>query len=164
MTKYFLMRLNFTVWKNEKFSLTEKIFRQINSLVTCLVKPLHSRNFWQKCVRENLRNFHTVSLYFTGLYDASELHSKLQNLIWRFFSWNKVQTNYSVSTLEMTIFREIISLVRVRFRSTFFSSWLTPDFDTLMGGNTGLLLPPIRVSNYEISEELRKVCLKGSYS
>ena len=28
-----------TVWKNEKFSLTEKIFRQINSLVTYLVKP-----------------------------------------------------------------------------------------------------------------------------
>ena len=32
----------FTVWKNEKFGLTEKIFRQINSLVICLVKPLLS--------------------------------------------------------------------------------------------------------------------------
>ena len=38
----------------------QKIFRQINSLLTCLVKPLLSRNFCQKCVRENSRNFHTV--------------------------------------------------------------------------------------------------------
>ena len=49
-----------TVWKNEKFFLTEKIFRKINSLVTYLVKSLLSRNFCQKCVRENSRNFHTV--------------------------------------------------------------------------------------------------------
>ena len=34
-----------TVWKNDKFSLTKKTFRQINSLVTYLVKPLLSRNF-----------------------------------------------------------------------------------------------------------------------
>ena len=34
--------------KNEKFILTEKIFRQINSLVIYLVKPLFSRKFWQK--------------------------------------------------------------------------------------------------------------------
>ena len=37
------------VWKNEKFSLTQKIFRQISSLVTYLVKQLLSRNFYQKC-------------------------------------------------------------------------------------------------------------------
>ena len=48
--------------KIQKFTLTEKIFRQINSLVTYLVKPLLSRNFCQKCVRENSRNFHTVQL------------------------------------------------------------------------------------------------------
>ena len=40
--------------------LTKEIFRQINSLVIYLVKPLLSRNFCQKCVRENSRNFHTV--------------------------------------------------------------------------------------------------------
>ena len=50
-----------TVWKNKKFFLTKKIFRQINSLVTYLVKPSLSRNFCQKCVRENSRNFHTVA-------------------------------------------------------------------------------------------------------
>ena len=83
-----------TVWKNETFSLTTKIFRQINSLVTylvhistictaqcektrhslslkkkirqinylviSLVKPLISRNFCEKSVRENFCNFHTV--------------------------------------------------------------------------------------------------------
>ena len=55
-----------TVWKNEKFSLIKEIFRQINSIVTYLVKPLLSRNFSQKCVRENSRNFHTVSLSQCG--------------------------------------------------------------------------------------------------
>jgi len=42
-----------------KFTLTKKIFRQINSLACSLVK-LFSRNFWQKSVRVNFRNFHTV--------------------------------------------------------------------------------------------------------
>ena len=39
-----------TVWKNEKFSLTKKIFRQSNALVISLIKTLLSRNFCQKCV------------------------------------------------------------------------------------------------------------------
>ena len=39
-----------TVLKNEEFSLTRKLFCQINSLVTYLVKPLLSRNFCQKCI------------------------------------------------------------------------------------------------------------------
>ena len=47
--------------ENERFTLTEKIFRQINYLVILLVKPLLSRNFCQKRVRVNFRNFHTVS-------------------------------------------------------------------------------------------------------
>ena len=38
-------------WKNEKFTLTEKIFRQIKSFVT-LVKPLLSRNLCQKSISE----------------------------------------------------------------------------------------------------------------
>ena len=55
-----------TVWKNAKLSLTEKIFREINSLVTSLVKTVLSRNFCQKCMRENFRNFHTVLPLFFG--------------------------------------------------------------------------------------------------
>ena len=42
-------------------SLKKKI-RQINYLVISLVKPLLSRNFCQKSVRENFRNFHTLPL------------------------------------------------------------------------------------------------------
>ena len=39
------------MWKNEKFSLTRKIFRQIDSLVISLVKTLFSLIFCQNCVR-----------------------------------------------------------------------------------------------------------------
>ena len=49
-----------TVWKKVKFALTQKIFREINSLVISSVKPLVSRNFCQKSVRVNLRNIQTV--------------------------------------------------------------------------------------------------------
>ena len=37
-----------TVWKNEEFSLSQKIFREINSFVTSQVKPLLSRKFCEK--------------------------------------------------------------------------------------------------------------------
>ena len=73
----------------------------------------------------------------------------------------QIVSYYSVSSLETTIFRQIISLVRVNFRRTFLSSWLTPNFYTLMGGNTCPLLPPIRVEKYGVSQELRKVDLKN---
>ena len=65
-----------TEWKkNDKFSFTEKKFRQIKYLVIPLVKPLlsrinylvifivkllFSRIFCQKSMRVNFRNFHTV--------------------------------------------------------------------------------------------------------
>ena len=49
------------MWKNEKFTLTEKNFvKSTTYLVISLVKPLVSRNFCQKLVRVNFRNFHTV--------------------------------------------------------------------------------------------------------
>ena len=49
-----------TLWKLQKFTLTEKIFRQIAYLVISLVKVLLSRNFCQKRVRVKFWNFHTV--------------------------------------------------------------------------------------------------------
>ena len=72
MTKYFCSESKFftlphTVWKNEKFTLTEEKFRQINYLVISLVKPLLSRNFCLKCVRVNFRNFHSVWFSHTVL-------------------------------------------------------------------------------------------------
>ena len=68
---------------------------------------------------------------------------------------------YSVSSLETTIFREIISLVRVNFRSTFLSPCLVPHFVTLMGGNRGHVMPPIRVTKRVTKHGLRKVRLKN---
>ena len=51
----------YTLWKNEKFSLTGKKFREIVSLVTSfLVKTLFSRIFCQTNVRVNFQNFDTV--------------------------------------------------------------------------------------------------------
>ena len=44
----------------------QKIFRQINCLLTYLAKPLLSRNFCQKCVRDNSPNFH-IYVYVTNL-------------------------------------------------------------------------------------------------
>ena len=53
-----------TVWRNEKFSLTEKKFRQITYLVVIsLVKPMLSRKFCEKSVRENICNFHIVRVH-----------------------------------------------------------------------------------------------------
>ena len=43
-------RHSVTVWKNEKFTLTQNFSRQNSYLVILLVKPLLSRNFHQKCV------------------------------------------------------------------------------------------------------------------
>ena len=42
LLKTLYKRYVITVWKNEKFSLTEKIFREIDSLVTSLVHLLLS--------------------------------------------------------------------------------------------------------------------------
>ena len=42
--------------------LTEKKIRQINYLVTYSVRPLLSQKFYQKYVRENFCNFHTVEI------------------------------------------------------------------------------------------------------
>ena len=47
-----------TVWKNEKFTVAQKKFRQINSLVFSIVKTVLSRNFCHKSVRVNFHNTH----------------------------------------------------------------------------------------------------------
>ena len=72
------MRVKCTVWKNVKTRnslLQKKKFREINSLVI-------SRNFCQKSVRENFRNFHTVNsaLFSLALRINTIVH----------FSWNQL--------------------------------------------------------------------------
>ena len=54
----------FTLWKNKKLTLTEKIFRQINYLVISLeiVNTLVARNICQNRVRENFWNIHIVKI------------------------------------------------------------------------------------------------------
>ena len=54
------VEMSATLWKNQKFTLTKKIFRQINYLVISIVNTLVSRNFCQNRVRVNFHNFHTV--------------------------------------------------------------------------------------------------------
>ena len=67
-----------TVWKNEKFSLTKKI-RKLNSLVTFLVRKLISRNFCEKSVRVNARNFITVLMQYS------------QSTVWKFDNFSAIQ-------------------------------------------------------------------------
>ena len=77
------------VWKNEKFS-PSKLFLQINSLVIYLVKPLLSRNFCQKCVRENSLNFHTVvSVLIANLCSMKIYHFSCHS----YFTWNQFLRN-----------------------------------------------------------------------
>ena len=110
--------------------------------IFALNTKLHNFSFTKEKFRENIQynlarvlNSTLISRFFATLNMMRAAQSvKKREIIWqKNISWN----TYSVSTLEMTIFREIISLVRVNFRSTFLSLWLTQDFDTLMGGNTG---------------------------
>ena len=50
-----------TVRKLQTFTLTEEIFREINSLVTAIIKTVLSRNFYHKSVvRVIFCNFHTI--------------------------------------------------------------------------------------------------------
>ena len=46
--------------KIEKFTIIQEKLRQINSSVLSLVKTLLSRNFCQRSLTVNFRNFHTV--------------------------------------------------------------------------------------------------------
>ena len=71
------VRIQCSVRKNQKSTLTEKIFRQINYLVISIVKPLLSRNFCEKSVRENFYNFHIVAEQIPPYVKITELYSLL---------------------------------------------------------------------------------------
>ena len=55
----FQVRTMCTVRKTEKFTVSQKKIRQINSLAFSLVKTLLSRNFCHRSMTVNFRNFHT---------------------------------------------------------------------------------------------------------
>ena len=74
--------------KNEKFTIIDRIFREINSLGTCFVKTLLSRDFCKKSVRVFLYYhtvrillivlFHTVLCSTTGNLRLSKYMNKIQ--------------------------------------------------------------------------------------
>ena len=81
-----------TVWKNEKFTVAPKKFRQIDSLVFSLVKTLLSRNFCQKSATVNFRNFHTVPTYQRPLLDFWHgMEQKQRKTIVRYFDTAKLK-------------------------------------------------------------------------
>ena len=59
-SKFPFENYGYTLWKNQKLTLTEFFFRLINYLVISLVNTLVSRNFCQNTVRVNFSNFHTA--------------------------------------------------------------------------------------------------------
>ena len=79
-TLVILMPLKLTLWKNEKFFPTEKIFREINSLASnFLVKTLLAR------VGENYNRFHNVKLSFWPFLQLSILN------FWKFLTSSSVK-------------------------------------------------------------------------
>ena len=67
-------------------SLTENIFRQINSSVISLVKPLVSRNICHtfKSVSEKFRNFNTVASCITFINQYSISNRSIRDILRRF--------------------------------------------------------------------------------
>ena len=84
--------------KNDKLSLTEKIFREINSLVTSLVKPLVSRNFCQK-VRERI----SVHMYIIST-TVHRIVEKREILSHKNISSNCLFNNFFNRIVTFTIF------------------------------------------------------------
>ena len=123
--------------KNQKFTLIEKIFHQITYLVISLVKLLLSRNFCQKCVRVNSRNFHTVHTYLcTSIISTYEYKNKKissqnifsvrENFISRFPTTWKFGNFPATNILrEMQTFCSLSELKRNKIKKKF-----RPVFDT----------------------------------
>ena len=98
--------------KNEKFTLSKRIFREINSLV----KPLVSRNFWSTyayVTNWKLRNF-TATVFSSNQRFTKELYCKL---IWR--KKFCVAVNFSFFHTELII----IIMVYVFSRKNMTWSW-----------------------------------------
>ena len=87
-----------------KFILIEKIFRQFDSFVISLVQTLLSRNFCQKSVRVNFRNFHTVCLSYCVLVLDQSMYFLFLWPIKHVFQCKMIDSSYSC---EVAFFREI---------------------------------------------------------
>ena len=118
------------LWKNEKFGLTEKIFRQINSLVVCLEKPLLSRNFCRKSVEKrkiwsHQKIFRQINYLVISLVKALLSRNFCQNvwdLLQQFAGWES-----SAHTVDFTkfLYHDFLKNFRENnFFSEEFSIWL----------------------------------------
>ena len=77
---------NFHTVENEQFTLKEKIFRQINCFVLSLFSEYVAfTDFWQKCVRVNFRNFHTL---------RDQMLRKFRNFTARIFPINSLKSTF----------------------------------------------------------------------
>ena len=86
---WILVFVHHSLVRKMKKLLSRKKFCQINDLVISLVKPLLSRNFCQKIIRENCRNFHTACIICTFY---KEMEIKIVKSIWRI--WNLLRWVY----------------------------------------------------------------------
>ena len=106
---FFIQYMAMLVWKSEKFSLIEKIFRQINYLVISQVKTLLSRNFCQKCVRLDFQcgNFgNSLSNFFDKTFvKATVLLNKLIQSWFHdiFFKWKTVSLSWKWKLLNFNL-------------------------------------------------------------
>ena len=96
-----------------------KIGQPVWLLSTTVIKPILSRNFWQKSVRVNLRNFHTVQCTVWKLWEFTLTHfwqtfcesngftlwkSTKKTITLKNFSWNERFSKNVDLTEKMLIF------------------------------------------------------------
>ena len=132
-----------TVWKNAKFSLTEffssnQFFSKYNFF--SLVKTLNSRNFCQKCVRVNFRNFYTVEvpkkLISRNLFDEREFLEKEYIVEIAVFYW--LQGGFHKTSVKLPFYK--------RTENGFFlTKWFSADTQF---GNYRILLQKFRESYF----------------
>ena len=110
----------------------KKKFRQTNYLViSLLVKPLLSRNVCQKCVRVNLRNFHTVRPSLFLNFSLETLYKNLlffKNILWNQFTvWliddKLLSRNFAKKVMIACMYSvwHLVSQICVNFSDSLFS-------------------------------------------
>ena len=98
---WILVFVHHSLVRKMKKLLSRKKFCQINDLVISLVKPLLSRNFCQKIIRENCRNFHTACIICTFY---KEMEIKIVKSIWRIWNLDEsISRNFFARKLQHSI-------------------------------------------------------------
>ena len=109
------------MWKNEKFTVTKKKFRQINSPLFSLVKTLLSRIFCQRQVTVNFHNFHTVEI------DRNFVKTTFHN-IKRSYYLNSVSISRNIFRKELILYFSILHSFRKIHTHASFHNLIIPKF------------------------------------